>query len=412
MSDEKRPDRLTDVPPGDRDELPGAARPRQVLIAVPTAASWGQRIVQGATDYARRQGPAWELLFQAGEMDDPGRVLRFAAAQGVILHPQQPHWIEHARGLSCPVVLVGESAHLAPDWPCVSEDNPAVGRLAHRHLADKGFRRFGFWGLPGEVYSDKRERGFFDAAAEAGHAIFVQPGSRYAGGADESGPGETPTGAAALEAWLANLPRPAALLLADCNLAAQAAWACRSLSIRLPEEMALLSVNNDELLCEITTPPLSSIEQNCRQIGYEAARRVDAILDGRDDAPRVQLVEPRAVIERQSTESLAVDDEQTAEALRFIRRRALEGISPQDVLDRVAAARTSLEQRFKQTIGRTIFQEILRVRLQHARRLLAETDWKIATIAERCGFASASYFTTAFGKALGVSPSEYRRRHR
>jgi LacI family transcriptional regulator len=301
------------------------------------------------------------------------------------------------------VVLVGESGHLA-DWPCVSEDNIAVGELAAEHLGSKGFRNLAFWGLPGETYSDLREEGFFGKARENGLTLVAQPGSKW-----DAAPGQAPT---ELEQWLRRLPRPTGLLLADCNLGAQAAWAARQHDIRVPEMLALLTVNNDELLCELCSPALSSIDQGCRQIGYEAASLVEQILSGNTPQPRVQRVRPFGIVERQSTDSLAIEDNQTAEAVRFIRRRALEGITPRDVLREIPVSRTGLELRFKEVLGRTIFQEIQRVRLQHARKLLTETDLKIETIARRCGFRDGSYFATVFRREVGSSPSDFRDAYR
>jgi LacI family transcriptional regulator len=377
-------------------------RTRRVLMAVPTSASWGQRIVRGATAYARQRGPNWELLFQAGDTTDPRKMLGFGQPDAIILHPPTPDVIDLARARNKPVVLVGESGHLA-DWPCVSEDNIAVGELAAEHLGAKGFRNLAFWGFPGEPYSDLREEGFFGKARENGLTLVAQPGSKW-----DAAPGRAP---AELEEWLRRLPRPTGLLLADCNLGAQAAWAARQKDIRVPEMLALLTVNNDELLCELCSPALSSIDQGGRQIGYKAAQRVDALLDGNDTQPRVKRVEPLGVIERRSTESLAIEDPQAAEAVRFIRRRALEGITPRDVLQEIPVSRTGLELRFKEILGRTIFQEIQRVKLEHARRLLTETDMKVETIARRCGFRDGSYFATVFRREQGVSPSQLRRRH-
>ncbi len=377
-------------------------RPRRVVVAVTTAASWGRRIVRGTIDYADQRGPAWELLFQAGSTSDPRRLLEPANADGLIMHPPVGRWVDIARQLDKPVVLVGESAHLAADWPCVSEDNIAVGRLAYEHLSAKGFRRVAFWGFPGVPFSDKREDGLFAAAAGAGGEVVAQRGSRHA-------PHRTPP-PADLGAWLAGLPRPAGVLFADCNLAVRGAWACRRLSPRVPEELALLSVDDDSLLCDITTPAISSIEQNCRRIGYLAARRIDRLLDGRDDGPHLTLVPPAGVVERRSTESLAIEDPLTAESVAFIRRHATEGIAPADVLEAVAVSRTNLEQRFRRDLGRTIFQEIRRVRVEHAMRLLRETDLKVRTIARRCGFRDATYFATALKRQIGASPSAYRTR--
>ncbi len=362
------------------------------MIAVPTAATWGQQIVRGATAYARRQGPRWELLYEAGDSQDAGRIEHFPQACGALVHAWDGPLAEAARRFDGQVVSI-ESRVEGLEVPWVGADDVAVGELAYRHLSERGFDRFGYWGPAGAPFSDARLRGFRDAALRDGHWLAVLEGTGEGDG---------------LRAWLADLPRPAGVFASDCNFAAKIAWQCRELGIRLPGELAILGVDNDELLCEITTPRLSSVDQGCRQVGYRAAELLDRLLDGQPAPSEPVLVPPVGIVQRESTDTVAVDHPDVARAVSFIRARALTGIGVSDVLEHLAAARRTLEVHFRRCLGRTVHAEITRVRIEHAKYLLRATDAKTRQIARQCGFGSASYFATAFARATGVSPSAYR----
>jgi LacI family transcriptional regulator len=363
-----------------------------VVIAVPTAATWGQQIVRGATAYARRQGPRWELLYEAGDSQDVGRIEHFPQACGALVHAWDGPLAEAARRFGGPVVSI-ESRVEGLDAPYVGADDVAVGRLAYRHLSERGFHHLGYWGPIGSSFSQARLEGFRSLAARDGRRVSVLEGT------GESGE---------LGTWLSALSRPAGVFAADCNFAAKLAWQCREIGIHLPSELAILGVDNDELLCEITTPRLSSIDQGCRHVGYRAAELLDGLLDGRSPPAEPVLVPPVGVVQRESTDTVAVDHPDVARAVQFIRARALSGIGVSDVLEHVAAARRTLEVHFRRCLGRTVHAEITRVRIEHARYLLRATDAKARQIARQCGFGSASYFATAFARSTGQSPSEYR----
>jgi LacI family transcriptional regulator len=375
---------------------------RRVLLAVPAGAGWGRAIVAGATAYAHERYPAWELLFRAVSGSDATEIFQADSLDGILLHPATHEYITEARRYQCPVILVGDVMELA-DWPCVSEDNRLAGRMAYEYFASKGYQQYAFWGEHRYASNRKREEGFFKEALQSGNRIYPMADSLFA---------SSPSPPADLEDWLASLDLPVGLLIGDCNLSVTVSYACRRLGLRIPEDVALLSVNNEELLCNLANPPLSSVEQDFPQVGYRAARMLDDWMQGREPTTKTELVPPLGVVERQSTDTLAISDSQTAKALRFIRDHVLEDIQPADVLDHVLAARTTLEQKFKQHIGRTIFQEILRLRMEHAKRLLRETDLKIDRIARLCCFCDGAYFTSVFRKQTSVSPSAYRRGRR
>jgi LacI family transcriptional regulator len=211
-----------------------------------------------------------------------------------------------------------------------------------------------------------------------------------------------------LAAWVAALPKPIAVLAANDVCGTRLIDACRSANIRIPEQVAVLGVDNDEVLCRLTSPPLSSIDLDTSTIGYQAAQLLDDLMNGRPSPADSQWMLPRAVVGRQSTDAMAIEDEDLAEALSFIREYACQGIGVDDVLQRVTISRATLERKFAAGLGRTPGSEILRVRLERIRHLLHETTYPLDRIAALTGFKNPAHLSVVFKRETGHSPREYR----
>jgi LacI family transcriptional regulator len=184
--------------------------------------------------------------------------------------------------------------------------------------------------------------------------------------------------------------------------------ACRELGIAVPEQMAVIGVDNDHLICELCMPQLSSVITNPRRTGYLAAELLDQWMNGKKPAGEAHRIEPLGVLMRRSTDILAIDDPDVAGAVRFIREHACDRINVADVLREVPVSRRILESRFLKQLGRTPHDEILRVRIDRVKRLLADTTLPISVIAQRAGFSSEDYLGVAFQRAVGKSPCLYR----
>jgi LacI family transcriptional regulator len=184
--------------------------------------------------------------------------------------------------------------------------------------------------------------------------------------------------------------------------------ACRAAGWAVPGEVAVIGVDNDELLCDLASPPLSSVIPNAHRAGYEAAALLDRMMAGKRIAATARLIAPLGVAARQSTDVLAVDDREVARAVQFIREHASEGINVSDILQAVPLSRRVLEQRFQRLLGRTPRQEILQVRLNRVRQLLTETKLSLYQIAERTGFEHVEYLSVVFKRETGLTPSRYR----
>jgi LacI family transcriptional regulator len=183
---------------------------------------------------------------------------------------------------------------------------------------------------------------------------------------------------------------------------------CRTFNLRIPQDIAVIGVDNDELLCILSSPPLTSIEQGAKQVGYDAAALLEHLMSGKKLRKKNFVIDPMGIVVRQSTDVLAIDEPKVAKAMAFIQEHAFEGIKVPDVVEAAAVSRSGLETRFAKTLGYTIRTAIRQVQLERARRLISDTNVPLKQVASDTGFRSVQHMTTLFGKSFGHSPAKYR----
>lgn len=301
-----------------------------------------------------------------------------------------------------PVVNVATTS-LGLTLPSVIVDHKAVGRMAAEHLASAGLKRFGYFGNLA-IWSNEREAGFVE-----GLKAYVDgetPGPEVA--VFEAG-GEEPFNTERIDGWLAELSTPIGVFACNDEHAMALLDRLAARGMRVPEDVAVLGVDDDPLINRLVTPSLSSIAPNFETIGYEACRLLERLMDGEAAPAGPTRICPAGVSARRSTELLAVEDEAVRAAMRYIREHHAEPITVEDVLGAVPAARRTLERRFRKALGRTVLYEIHRVHVERARRLLAETNLSIAEVATASGFTNATQLGLVFRKFGQQTPGAYRR---
>ncbi|HEX8341858.1 MAG TPA: DNA-binding transcriptional regulator, partial [Tepidisphaeraceae bacterium] len=312
-----------------------------------------------------------------------------------------------------PVVELFESRGKS-EFPRVLPDDTATGAMAAQHFIERGFRHFAFFGAPWMLWSHERQQGFEAeigrafAARAANHRVADSTFTFTASGADERvlrGPQRRR--GAAMGTWLKSLPRPLAVFVANDSWGFELVQAAREVGLHVPAEVAILGVDNEELLCEIAYPPLSSIRMGSEQIGHAAVATLERMLLGLPPATEVSRVPPLDVVTRQSTDILAVEDADVAAALRYIREHAAGGLSVKQLLGEITVNRRTLERRFVSLLGHTPLEEIHRVRLERVKALL-QTDMPIYEVASRCGFSTPEHMATSFLRMAGQTPTAFR----
>ncbi len=380
-------------------------RTRNVAVLVDTATGWGRRLVRGIVNYSQH-GP-WHLWIKSGGQDTPLWLPPGWRGDGIIARIGTPAAARRVRAAGVPVVNISAIELPGVEFPRVATDLEAAGRMAAEHLLDRGFIHFAYYGLAHRGYVDRHYHGFAHAVSRVCHDC------PFYGTTFDSGAGARTawiTRQRGLSRWLRTLAKPVAIVAWTTELGRELIHASRREGLLVPEQVAVLAADNDELLCDACTPSLSGIELTSERIGFEAAQLLERLMQGEPPPKAPLLLKPTGVVTRQSTDTLAVEDPDLARALAYIRSHATDPIQVHDVLREVPVSRRWLERRFREVLGRGPAAEIRRVRLARAKRLLAETDLPVPDVARLAGFGSREYLAAVFKSDLQLSPRQYRNR--
>ena len=383
----------------------------QVAVLLPTSVKVSRDMRRGILQYVRRHGP-WGLHIIEGRQGEQ-KLIRMNewGCTGIIGRLHTPELVEAAARAKVPQVLVDpEERRLPKGHPIhrhsvVRSDTAAVGRLAAAYFLERRFIHYAYVGeVQGFMWSVRRGEAFARAVREAGFECRIYGALKTA--EQEDAGLERPR----LCAWLNALPKPVALLAAMDNRGRQVMDACAWAGLNVPRDIAVLGVDNDDDLCETTAPAMSSILLDAEHASYEAARHLDEMMRGVTRERRVITYGPAQVIARRSTDTTQIADVVVVKALEFIAVNACAGIGVPEVVRHVGASRRLAEQRFRTQLGRTILDEIRRVRMERVCTLLRETNQAIGEIARQCGFESESHLGSVFRRAHGCTMRDFRRR--
>jgi LacI family transcriptional regulator len=383
-------------------------RRKSVALLIETSNAYARGLLEGIIHY-HREHDAWSIYLPEQERGAaPPSWLKESDIDGVIARIETDAIAKAVSSLKVPVVDVS-SARRVPNIPWIETDDQAIAKIAFEHLFERGFRNFAFCGPMGVNWSRWRQERFVARCNEAGLKcqVFQTPSPlRKTQHRDR---------ARELSEWLEKLPKPVGLFCAYDITAQVILDHCRNLSIAVPEQIAVLGVDNDPILCELSRPSLSSVVPDAPGAGYFAAQWLSQAMTKRKQLKNLhvtdafRLMPPLGIVSRQSTEITAVDDPSVAKAIQFIRDHACDGIQVDDVLQHVALSRRMLETRFLTATGKTPHAMIAMLRLTRAKELLLETDLSIDAIAQRAGFQHAEYMSAVFRKTFGEPPGRFRR---
>ena len=388
---------------------PPPKRIPRVALLIETSRTYGRGILRGIARYAHTHGP-WSCFMQ--ERDLHGGIpewLRRWRGDGIIARIEDRGMARALLQLGCPVVDVLGNARFE-GIASFDTDANAAARMAVEFYRNAGFRHFAFCGYPGIPFSDRRKVAFANELAAQGQRLRVLPPLGDLGrpahiqaverrGLDVEG---------AIAAWLRKQPHPLAVFACNDTRGQQVLNACREHGLSVPEEVAVMGVDNDNVLCPLCDPPLTSIEPDTERIGEESAALLARLMQGAFAPDGVRQIPPARIVERASTDVVAMEDATMVQAVRFIRDHVAEGIAVKDVLAQVQRSRSDMEQRFRRWLGRSVRAEIVRRRLDHVARLLAESDLSVNDVAAQAGFATAPHFCRVFRRQFGRTPSEHR----
>ncbi len=381
---------------------PSGEQAPSVFLFIESSREFGRGLLYGIARYSRIHGP-WRVYRRSAGLDSTLPEWRDLKIDGAIVRDVKI--IGELASAGFPVIYAQHDRESYSAFPAIITDSEAIGSMAAEHFLDRGFEHFAYCGLDEFVWSRLRCEHFSSRLERAGLSpqIYRCPRAR----AQRQWKSEQNQ----ISHWLKSLPKPVALMCCNDDRALQVVEACKLAGLSVPDEVAVLGVDNDILICDLADPPISSIALNTEAAGYEAAALLEKLITGGKMTGQKIRVHPTHVVTRMSTDMLAVADSDVAAALRFIRKNVDRMIQVNDVVGATNISRRVLEKRFKTVLHRSVYQEIRRVRVNYIIKLLIGTDLTITEIAIKSGFDGVEHISRCFRKETGISPREYRKRH-
>lgn len=377
----------------------------RVLLVLVTRRDHCASILAGIAKFTESHEP-WTIF-----LDDEGRAtnetdwLRKCKWDGIISRHATQEFADICADLRIPLVDLNDTYPISGTSK-IRPDNRAVGQIGAEHLLERGFTNFAFCGFRGVEWSRDRRAGFCEAIELAGFGAKVYE-SHYPA---DFNPIWSDAEIDSIAKWIHGLPKPLAVMSCDDYRGIQVIEAGDRLKALIPEQLAVLGVNNDEFRCEFSHPPLSSVPNNTFLMGHLAAETLANRMAGNETKDHDVRIEPLDVVTRPSTDVLAIDDKNLVAALQYIRENACKGISVNQIEKHAAASRSVLEKKFRKFLRRSPHAEIRRVQIAHVRQLLIDTDYPLKRIAELTGFEHVEYLSVVFKRLSGESPGRFRKR--
>lgn len=374
----------------------------RVALLVETTRTYTRDLVSGIRRYLAEKGP-WSVFIELRALDSsPPPWLGRWDGDGIICRTFTREMAEAVAACGLPAVET-RSSRLCPRLPFVGMDNSLIGAAVARHFLQRGYRNFAAYRLDTEDFFEERVANFVAVVEREGARCAVLPGR------EPDSVEDWEASQRRLIEWVASLPKPVGVFAANDQLGFRLLDACQRAGIAVPEEVAVVGTEDEETLCGLAAPPLSSLRFDGQAVGYLAAETLAGMMRGEEPPARVRLVPPKGIVTRGSSDETVVNDPLVQRAARLVRERACEGLNVEQLCAELRVSRSALERRMKAAIGRTPKEELQRMRFRRAEWLLRETDLTMECVAEQCGFAHGHYFQSAFGKRYGRTPGQFRR---
>jgi len=376
---------------------------RKIALLVQTSSDWSRQIIQGIADYATEQG-GWDFWIEFRGLKEQLKFPASWSGHGTICRLTDNRIQQSILKRRLPAVNVSWLGKHSSRIPKVISDERACATLAAEFFLKKGFRSFGYIGPdPTSNYPETILKEFRNQVETAGGVCFDFSYYELTKEADYHKQQQR------LKQWLWELPKPVALLVWSSKIGREVSTVCVNHHLEIPDQVAILSIEHDPLMSALSPVPLSCINQAPHVVGYEAAKLLDQMIQGKPAPDEPTLIPPASIEERASTDTLFANDDLVREAIQFIRLRAAqEPLQVSDITQQLNVSRRILEHRFQKALHRSPASEIRQEKLKRITKLLQETNLTVSQIAVRCGFQHQEAMIRMFGRLMGMSPREYR----
>jgi LacI family transcriptional regulator len=376
---------------------------KRIVLLLETSREFGRQLIIGIAHYARLNGP-WTFYKEPIDLKSSIPHLTSWKPDGIIMRDSLV--TQELLKLKIPTILAIHDSSYLKDLPIIKTDSCSIAGMASKHFIAKGYKNLAFCGFDNYDWSEGRKYFFNRFNSEAGFKThnFLQPKNIKNQGWEKE--------QRHVIRWIKDLPKPVGIFACNDDRGQNILEVCKLLNLKVPEDVAVVGVDNDPMICEIGDPPLTSIALNVESAGFEAARLLDQLIRKKKIAGRQIMVTPSHIVQRQSSDILAVNDTEVAAAIHYIKKNAKNKILVSDVVKTTTISRRTLEKRFKKIIHRSIYNEIRQVRVEWISKLLIETALPISQIISLFDFTDGEHISRYFKKEKGISLREFRKLHK
>jgi LacI family transcriptional regulator len=368
-----------------------------VAVLVEQSNAYARRLAMGIQRYASSRG--WSLYTtEHSRKEVDFSWLRGWKGDGILARIESAEAATFIRGVGLPTVDLS-AGRFVPELPGVETDDKVIAEWAARHFAERGLLDLAFVGDPQFAWSNQRGVAFADAALTLGARVRAWFQMTLPRTNDRT----------RLVAWLGSLPKPAGVFACYDIAGQEVLEACKTAELHVPSQVAVLGVDNDPFINNLTAPPMSSIEPDAVRTGYRAAEMLDRLMSGELLPGGQELMPPIRLVTRQSTDTRSVPDPLVSLAIKFIHDNSVRDVKTSEVLRHVGSSRRALDMRFTKALGRTIHDEITRARMARVEEMLSSTDLTLQQVSTRLGFAHVEYMGVSFKRHTGKSPGQFRK---
>ncbi len=379
----------------------------KVILCLESSRQYGRDLIRGIVLYSKLHGP-WTFCIEENfyrQNKKSKNVLSWIkkwGANGIVA--RDFNYLDKLIEVGIPTIIASAFIERDEDIIKITTDNEGITQQAYEHFCGRGFRNFAFCGFEDMPWSKCREESFETIVKSAGSKINVfNSNSSRISNWDKEHP--------RIIKWLKSLPKPVGVLCCNDDRGRDLIEACLAGGLKVPFEVAVLGIDNDDLVCESSNPPLSSISLGTEEAGFFAAATLDKLMKGEKNNVDTIIVKPKVVVRRQSTDTLAVEDEYVAKALHYINQNIKNLIQVNDVVRAVNCSRRNLDEKFRRYIGHTVFSEIRRARVESISHLLSETDLPISQIAFNLGYNDSGHIARFFKQEKNITPKAFRKQY-
>lgn len=376
---------------------------KRIVLLIETSRAFGRQLIMGIARYSKLHGP-WSFYKEPTDLKSSIPHLTSWKPDGIIMRDSLIS--KELLKLKIPTILAIHDSKYAENLPVIKTDSYAIAKIASEHLIERGLKNFAFCGFDNYDWSKERRLFFCRFNSEAGYKTYIYSPPKKNKKNDWENEQQH------VRAWVNSLPKPVGIFACNDDRGQHILETCKLLKLKVPEDLAVIGVDNDPMICDISDPPLTSISLNAESAGYEAAKLMDDMINKKKILRKQIVVSPSYLVQRQSSDILAVDDRHVANAINYIRKNAKNKILVKDVVKSTGISKRTLERRFKKTLHRTIYNEIQSVRIELISKLLIETDLSIAQITSLFNFTDFEHISRYFKREKGVGLREFRKYHK